>query len=199
MKHLKMLAVTVAAAAAMLSLPAAASATQITCESGGSFLVCSAGTSVRHELKEGVVKLEPPIGTIECRKSTIETTTSNTGSAAETVLATVPVYALAECNATVTVLKSGTLEYHTDNPKVADGNATVTSNELEATVELAGFHCIFTTANTDIGTIKGSDSEPPVMITNAEVPRTSGRSGAFCGSTAHWSGTYKISAHTTID
>lgn len=69
------------------------------------------------------------------------------------------------------------------------------------TVEVSGFHCIYKTSSTDIGTLTGSantESNPTLDI-EATIPRTGGRSGAFCGSTAKWTGSYKVTAPNPLN
>jgi hypothetical protein len=64
------------------------------------------------------------------------------------------------------------------------------------TVELLGLHCIFNTSNTDIGTFTGSANAGAnaTLDIEATIPRTGGRSGAFCGSSAQWKGSYKVTS-----
>jgi hypothetical protein len=153
--------------------------------------MCPSGTSIAAEA-EGTTILHPPIGDIECKKSSVSGKTTNTGGATETVKGNIESLSFAECNATVTVLAKGSLEVHTRTAS-ADGNGTPTSTGTEVTVEFVGFHCIFKTSSTDLGTLTGSENTGGTHATldiAATIPRTGGRSGAFCGSTAQWTGSY---------
>ena len=138
---------------------------------------------------EGTTTLHPPIGDISCTSSSVAGTTSNTGSSTETVKGTISSLTFTGCNATVTVLKPGSLEIHSQG----SNNGTLTSSGAEVTVVFAGFHCIFSTSNTDIGTITGSATtgSTATFDINAKIPRTGGTSGVFCGEAAEWTGSYR--------
>lgn len=194
MNKLKSLVLVAAVFAAFASLAATASATELYTESG----MVTPGTTIA-AAAEGKTILHPPIGSIECGASTVEGTTSNTGGATETVKGNISALTYTECNATVTVLKKGSLEIHTRNAE-ADGNGTLTSSGTEVTVVFAGFHCVFSTNNTDLGTLT-SDTESEANATldiEATIPRSGGSSGIFCGSTAAWTGSYAFTAPSTI-
>lgn len=87
---------------------------------------------------------------------------------------------------TVHVLKRGTLKVTSSG----GGSATVVSTGSEWTVVQAGFHCVFSTNNTTLGTLTGG-AEANLDIA-ATIPRTGGSSGVFCGSSAPWTGKYRI-------
>jgi hypothetical protein len=165
---------------------APASATEMT---NGSGMVTTGSTIAASA--EGTTTLHPPIGDIECSGSEVEGTTSNTGGASETVGVKNSKLTFTGCNAEVVVLEKGTLEFHTKTAN-ADGNGTLTSSGAKVTVTFVGFHCIFTTSSTDIGTATGSvnTGSNATLDIEATIPRTGGRSGAFCGSTAQWTGSY---------
>lgn len=140
---------------------------------------------------EGTTTLHPPFGDITCSGSEVEGTTSNTGGATETVSGNISKLTFTGCNATVTVITKGSLEIH---ETTSEEDGTLTSNGSEVTVEFIGTHCIFKTSNTDIGTVTGSGTTEgsATLDIAATIPRTGGRSGAFCGSTAQWTGSYKL-------
>ena len=206
MKYLKMFGLAALAAALMAFIVAGtASATTLT-GSGGTLPKGTAISSVN----EGTVTLHPPIGDIECKASSVSGKTSNEGSASETVKGTIEALSFTECNATVHVLQLGTLEIHTEyfkNEKgelvlnSANNNGTLTSSGTEVTVEFSGFHCIFKTTSTSLGTVTGSANTGgnATLDISANIPRTSGRSGAFCGSTAAWTGSYKVSTPSVLN
>jgi len=204
MKYLKMLGLAAIAAGALMAFVGAgtASATELTCtEPAGTKVMCPIGTMI-HAESEGHAVLDPPIGKIEC-PSTVTADTTTTGGASETVEAKITSLSFGPCTngATVTVLEpagthpTGTLIIHTQNEGgAANNNGTLTSTGTEVTVEAFGFHCIFKTNATDIGTLTGSTTTgiTPTLDISAEIPRTGGRSGAFCGSKASWTGSYKV-------
>ena len=190
MSKLKALTLAAAVFAVFGAFAAAASATELSTESESGMV--TSGTTIAAEA-EGTTVLHPPIGDIECKKSSVSGKTSNTGSSTETVSGSIESLSFTECNATVTVLTKGSLEVHTRETNV-DLNGTLTSTGTEVTVEFAGFHCIFKTNSTDLGTLTGSQATEgsATLDIAATIPRTGGKSGAFCGSTAQWTGSYKI-------
>jgi hypothetical protein len=201
MKHLKILAVAAIAASALMAFAGTASATTLT--SGGKTV--SQGTVLHSVLKAGTAAIlkSSLIGEVKCTESTVSGATENEGSATETVKGAISTLDFSSCNATVEVLKAGSLEVHTEYTKeengeekqktTADGNGTLTSNGAEVTVEILGLHCIFTTSNTDIGTATGTtEGSATFEAKSAPISRTGGRSGAFCGSSALWNATYIV-------
>ena len=209
MKYLKMLGLAAIAAGALMAFAGAgtASATTLTCTNPpGTRVVCPTGTVIKAE-SEGHATLDSIIGNIECA-STVEGSTSNEGSSTETVSGNISALTFTGCtnSAVVTVLAKGSLEVHTDpaDPEGKSGktgNGTLTSTGTEVTVEQSGFHCIFKTNGTDIGTLTGATTatnaakEFTHMATldiSATIPRTGGRSGIFCGSSAPWTGSYTV-------
>jgi hypothetical protein len=212
MKYIKMLGLAAVAAAALMALVGAgtASATTLTAtgctgtSSGTHGKHCVVGTIITAEA-EGKVVLDPPFGAIECSKSHVEAHTTTTGgpSENETVKASLTTLSFNECNATVTVLKGGTLEIHTQIPGTNNGNGTLTSSGAEVTVNFFGTHCIFSTNNTHLGTVTGYTAAKTLehhatFHISATIPRTGGSSGVFCGSTAAWTGAYTITTPKTL-
>ncbi|HEX5526940.1 MAG TPA: hypothetical protein VFX44_07045 [Solirubrobacterales bacterium] len=190
MNKLKSFALAAGLVAAFVAFTAAsASATELV-NGAGEMITTGSGIDAA---AEGTTTLDPPFGTIECSASEVEGTTSNTGGSTETVKGSISKLTFSGCNATVTVLKAGSLEIHT-RETTENGNGTLTSSGTEVTVEFIGTHCIFATNSTDIGTFtgaQGSEGSATFDIA-ATIPRTGGRSGAFCGSTAQWTGSYSI-------
>lgn len=195
MKHLK-LTVLLAVTAAALFAAAGASATTLT---GAGETTLGVGTEIKAE-SEGALSLHPPFGTISCNKASIAGKISNAGGSTSTVQVTLETFTESECNATITVLKKGTLEIHTQSGS-ANSNGTVTWTGTELTTVFAGFHCIFSTNNTDIGTLTGSATTKgnATLDIAATIPRTGGSSGAFCGATAQWTGSLKFTSPTTLN
>lgn len=207
MKYVKVLGLAVVVTAALLAFAGSASATILTgtgCAESG----CAAGTEIKAELKEGEAVLKSNfIGETKCKKSTTAGKVTNAGGTTETVKGTIESLTFTECNAIVEVLKTGTLEVHTEYTTEENGekkqktestnNGTVTSSGAEVTVEIAGFHCIFGTSNTDIGEITGGT--PAVLNAHeSSIPRVGGRSGVLCGTSASWNAKYKVTTPGTL-
>ena len=194
MKYVKMLGLAALAAALMAFVVAGtASATTLT-GAGGATL--GTGTSIVAE-NEGTVTLHPPIGDIECKKSSVSGKTTNAGGAGVEVKGSIEALSFTECNATVTVLAKGELAVK----GTGSTNGSLSSTGTEVTVEFAGFHCIFKTNGTGLGTVTGSTTTGgnATLDISATIPRTGGRSGAFCGSTAQWTGAYKVTSPSTLN
>ena len=207
MKYLKMLGLAAIAAGALMAFVGAstASATELDCtEPAGTKVMCPNPTLI-HATSEGHAILHTPLGDVECA-STVQGK-ANTGGASETVSGSIEALTFTPCtqNVVVTVLKKGSLEIHTDAMDAETGltprNGTLTSTGTEVTIELFGFHCIFTTSNTDIGTVTGSTATGATATFDiaATIPRTGGRSGAFCGSSGQWTGSYLIDTPDWLD
>jgi hypothetical protein len=193
MKYAKMFGLAALAAALMAFVAAGtASATELDNATG----MVTTGSTIS-AVNEGTVVLHPPIGDIECNKSLVSGKTTNTGGASETVKGNIESLTFENCNATVTVLKKGTLEIHSSG----SNNGTLTSSGTEVTVNYLGFHCIFSTSSTDIGTLTGSKTtgKTATFDISATIPRTGGTSGFFCGSTAQWTGSYEITNPDTLN
>lgn len=197
MKYVKTLAVAAVAVAALMSFAAStASATDITITTNPTTTdtIDKGIVVITAHLLEGTEAILKSsfIGEVKCSASTVNGESTNVGSATETVKGNITTLTFTSCNGTVTVLKKGTLEVHTEGTS-ANGNGTLTSNGAEVTVELAGLHCIFSTSNTDIGKVTGTHEGHVIIDAESDaIPRTGGRSGAFCGSSATWRAKYTV-------
>jgi len=192
MKYLKMLGLAAVGACALMAFVGAgsASATILTCDGG----TCAVGTVIHAENENGHVTLHPIIGDIQCA-STVEGKITNAGSSTTTVEGSVSSLLFVGCTngATAHTIKGGSLILHTGTNQNTEG--TVTSVGAEVTIEAFGFHCIFGTGTgVDIGLFTGSEKTGTNATFDiaATIPRIGGRSGAFCGSSAQWTGNYKI-------
>jgi hypothetical protein len=195
MKYVKMFALAAIVAAALMAFAGAgsASATTLTCEGS----VCAAGpvgTGANfHSESNGKAVLDAPFGNVECN-STVQ---GHVTSATPTATVAVDELKWTNCgNDNVVTLGTGTLEI-TNIAGTKDG--TVTSTGAKVTVEHIGTHCIFETSGTDIGrltgtTTLGGEERTGKFDISATIPRVGGRSGALCGSTAPWTGSYTIDA-----
>ena len=213
MQHVKTLGLAAVAAAALMAFVGAgtASATELTCTNPpGTKVVCPASTTVIHAASEGHAVLDSSIlGNVECN-STVEGLVTTAGDATHTASGSIKFGGLTFTNCTsavVQVLSYGTFEIHTEGTG-ANNNGTLTSTGAEWTVEKAGFHCIFSTNGTDIGTVTGSttvakakgvETATATLDISATIPRTGGRSGAFCGPSAPLTGSYSIDNPDWLD
>ncbi|HEX5526911.1 MAG TPA: hypothetical protein VFX44_06900 [Solirubrobacterales bacterium] len=205
MKYLKILGLAAIAAGALMAFVGAgtASATQLTCKNAsGTIEVCPKGTPI-HLASEGHAIFDnEALGNIECN-STIEGSLTEPGTSTTTASAPIKAGGLTFTNCTSAifqVLRAGTLEIHTQGSS-ANNNGTLTWTGAEWTVEKFGFHCIFSTSNTDLGTVTGSSTTgaTATLDISARIPRTGGRSGIFCGESSPWTGSYKIDNPDWLD
>lgn len=172
-----------------------ASATELDNASG----MVATGSTISAEAESKVI-LHTSVGDIECSASTISATTTNTGGQAETVSANISVLTFTSCNATVSVLRVGGLVFHTQG-STANNNGTLTAEaRSEITTEYLGFHCIWDLTG-DIGTFTGSATTGSTATYDilAILPRTGGRSGAFCGEHAEMTASYKVTTPDTLN
>jgi len=190
MKYVKTFGLAALAAALMAFFAVGtASATIIEKEAGTAL---PSGTSITAE-SEGKTELHPPIGSINCLKSHVGGKTTNAGGVGVNVTGNIESLSFTECNATVNVLANGTLTVaHTSG-----SNGTLSSTGAEVTVVYLGFHCIFRTNNTSLGTVTGGTNA--TLDISATIPRTGGSSGAFCGSNAAWTGSYKVTTPSPLN
>lgn len=195
MKYLKILALAAIAVCALMAFASSASATAITVTTeNGTTDTVTKGAKLSAELEAGTEAILKSsfVGEVKCSASTVAGEIENAGGAEATVSGPNTSLTFSSCNASVAVLKPGSLELHTELTGTNNGNGTLTSSGSEVTVELAGIHCIFSTNNTDIGTVTGTHTGHVIIHAKATIPRTGGRSGAFCGSSAEWRATYTV-------
>jgi hypothetical protein len=194
MKYLKTCVVTALAAAALLALPANGSATTITVTTDITSDTVTAGAEITATLTEGTEAILKSafIGEVKCSGAHLALSITNAGSLTTTVSGDFTTHSVTACNASVTTVKSGTFEIHTTEVN-ANGNGILTSSGTEFTTELAGLHCIYSTSNTQIAHITGTHTgHVHITSSSAAIPRTGGRSGAFCGSSATWTAGYTV-------
>jgi hypothetical protein len=191
MKYFTMLGSIAIVAAALAGFPGTASATVITSPPGTLY------TGNIHAESEGTTTLHGSFTSVNCGKSTISTTTTSHG-AGVTASGTAFNLTFSECNFPVTVLKAGSLELH--GLGGGTGNATLTSSGAEITIQTSVANCIFTTSNTDLGTLTGSattKSNATLDINAASIPRT-GHS-IFCGGFGTWTGSYRVWSPSSLN
>ena len=219
MKYVKMLGLAAVAAAALMAFVGASTAsatvlckvegtgppTGTTCPANSAY---PAGTEVHAVLDPGTgpAKLVTSFKTIECKASTVKGSTSNEGSATETVKGTIEAKNLtfSECNCEVKVLAGGSLEIHwgetIENEKKekewrgdTGHDATLTSTGAEVTSECSTVfglvHCIYKTNGTTLGVL--THGNPATMdIENSNIPRLV--TNPLCAEKAEWSAKYEV-------
>ena len=185
--------VAAAAALALSLLAEPASATVLEDEQGNHV------ASFRASDEAGIV-FHPPVGSVSCAISGLKARGLSTGGSGETVRAPVRVLSLRWCRDTVKVLRNGELEVQAVGPK-SDGNGALASDGMRLTVEYHGFHCVFETDKTEIGTLTGASATGYVATIDLDgaIPRAGGGSGAFCGSAAAWTGSYQLVTAFGVD
>jgi hypothetical protein len=199
MKYVKMLGLTAIAGATLMMLVGAgtASATTVTCPAG---TACPAGVSIT-ATSEGKVVLDAPFATIECM-STAEGHTTNTtetpGVSAGVNDGPITRLEWTNCGSdTVNTLATGSLTVES----AGSSNGTVKSTGAKVTIVHLGFHCIYETNATNLGTVTGTSTTGAnaTLDIKATIPRTGGNSGAFCGSSAPFTGSYEVTSPTFLD
>ena len=183
MRYLKTFGFAALAAYLMAFVAAGTASATIIETSSGNQLKSGTGFDLENE---GNTTLHAPIGVIECEESRVQGVTTNDGGLGIDVVGGHVGLDWSRCNATVHVLAKGGFAI----AGIGDSNGSLIWTGAKWTVEFLGFHCIFSTNNTKIGTITGGS--PATLDVEATIPRTGGRSGIFCGSTAIWTGAYKI-------
>jgi len=201
MKCVKMLGLASVAAVALVAFAGASSASAtVLCKTtpGGLSTPCSANQAYPANTQllaeaSTTVKLDTTFKTVECSSSTIEGTTSNEGSASETVKVPVVRYAYGSCNCTVSVLKKGSLEIHWIE---GTHKGTVTLNETETTVSCSTIfgtvHCIYVTENDSIGDITESSTPSTRAVFHATGPTFRLATNALCSEEGTLTATYEI-------
>jgi hypothetical protein len=194
MKYVRMLGLATVAAAALMALVGAgtASATEITCGTSTAHGKCVLGQEI-HASSIGKTVLDAPFGNIEC-EMTMAGVVTDAGSATTTARANLTTLDWSNCGGdTFATLATGNLEFHTDPPNGSNtGNGTLTSTGTRVTQVHLGVHCIYETNNTTIGALTGSTNTGghAVLDISATIPRVGGGGGVFCGSSAPWTGKF---------
>lgn len=197
MKFFKVSMLLALAVVMALAIAASASATTFTGE-GGTTL--SVGTTIAAEA-EGKITLHPPFGDIECSGAKTTGKITSAGGPSETIQGVVESLSYSGCNATITVLRTGSFETHTQETN-ANNNGGGSASGAEVTVEFSGIHCIFKSNGgfgSSVFTGSGTTGGKATIDTGGKVPRVGGRSGAFCGSEAETTGSWIITSPSTLN
>jgi hypothetical protein len=188
MKYAKMLGLLAVAAAALMAFAGTASATVLTSPSGTTY------TSTIKAESEGATSLDGAFTTVTCNKSTVEGKVESHG-AAVTAGGKISSLTFTECNYPTTVKAAGSLEIH----GLGSSNGTLTSSGASIEIATSVGTCVFTTTNTDVGTLTGSTTtggNATLDIASAKIPRTGGN--FLCGSSGTWTGAYKVTTPATL-
>ena len=192
MKYIKMLGLAAIAAAALMAVVGAGTASATTLTDGsGNHPTFIAATSTHTNLHNSAIN-------VTCTHSVAEGHPS-TGGTGLTVEGPLTYLDFTNCGSwTVTVKKAGKLIVHGSG----GNHGTLTSEGAEVTLSGFGLHCIFTTNTpTDIGTLTGSavTKGHAVLDIAGTIARTGGNSGAFCGSSAQWTGSYTVTSPSVLN
>lgn len=197
MKYVKMLGLAAVAAAALMAFVGGSTASAtVLCKNNTSTLACTepygTGTEITSHLVEKTkATLVTAFKTVECSKSTVNGKVENAGGSAATVGGKISALTFEECNCEVKVLKNGSLEIHSI---ASTDNGTATGNGSEVTVQCNGtlfgnVHCIYTTENTDLGTLVGG-APAKLEVKEAEIPRL--KTDSLCSEKAKWTANYEV-------
>jgi hypothetical protein len=191
MKHIKMLGLAVVAAAALMALVGASTASAAALYSGAT----KQGVGTKIESTGTNAVLKAGFATITCGHSEVDGKVENAGGVGVPVSGAINRLTFTECNATVNVLKRGELIVH---HIAGSDDGTVTSKGAEVTVSTAGTSCTYGTPNaTHIGVLTGGS--PATLHASASLTRIAG--GFLCANPATWTATYTVStpnpAHIT--
>jgi len=186
MKYLKILGLVAVAASALTAFTGISSATTLT---SPKWTVVGVGEIIHAATPAGThAVLDSPIGKIECNM-TIQGKVTNAGGGAPTqsVEASVEHFSMTGCTGSaVYVPNFGSFKITSSG----GGKGVLTATGTEVTIETFGLHCIYSTSGTPMGTVTGGS--PASIAISATIPRTGGKSGAFCGSTAPLTGGFVI-------
>ncbi|HYH54077.1 MAG TPA: hypothetical protein VD761_08095 [Solirubrobacterales bacterium] len=183
MKHLKMLGLALVAAAALMAFAGPASATTVTSPAGTEY------TGEINATATSSLLLQAGFANITCTESVVKGKIESNGGA--TASGKITTLSFSACNATVDVLKNGSLSI----ASTGGGSGTVSGSGSEVTVSTLGVSCVYGTAGgTALGTLTGGT--PAKMTINAKLPKISG--GFLCASPASWSGSYQVTSPGTL-
>jgi hypothetical protein len=189
MKYVKMIGLA-ALAMALMAFAGVGSASATTLDDGNGNML-PAGTRIHADMV-GSAELTDTSGNPldTCTGGTVEGTTTNTGSASETVKGHITAAGLlwGTCTAEETLTdEGGELEIHWIS---GTHNGTLTAKGFTVTVKIFGVKCIYGAgAVTDLGTLTGSDTDP-VMDIHAVVFESGGK--FLCPDTGFWNATYTV-------
>jgi hypothetical protein len=215
MKHLKMLGLAVMAAAALMAIVGAGTAS-------ATILTSPAGTKYTGEIDASLepgttATLQAGIATVTCSESTVKGKPYTTGSATTTPNGPITSLTFTSCGNNDVTPTSKTSNFDTDggtiDPVVNFGkleihvigsgpNGTLTSEGSEVDINFTAFGvtCVYGTPSVkDIGTLTGSSSTggTATMDINAEITKISG--GFACANPAKWEAKYIVTTPDNLN
>jgi hypothetical protein len=179
----------------MVSTASPASATHLWSKSWEGWTYILAPASQIKASLSGTATLTTTEGTVldTCSGGEVNGSTTNSGSATETVKGNITALTWTNCTEPTATTKLGGLEIH----YTSGLNGTLTAGAAsEVTVNTTFFgSCVFTipTGGT-IGTLTGSTSTNATFDINAVAKRVSG----LCPETTRWVGTYKVTSPSPL-
>jgi hypothetical protein len=177
-----------ASATVLCKTPGTGTPTGTTCPAGWAY----PGGTTLHAVSEGTWVLTTTFKNIECNSGTISTTTTNEGSATETIVAHDEEELVFECNCEVKVIKAGTWEIHWIEG-THNGTITASNDEITATCStiFGNVHCIYSTGNgVHLGTLTGGN--PATVDITASTPRLA--TNGLCAEKAEWHIKFEITS-----
>lgn len=197
MKHLRILALAVVGAAALMAFTGATASATVICKNNLNTEKCSepypVGTKGKASLQAGTTAVLETLGgeiLITCTESVVESSLEQAGSATTTVKSAVSTITFAKCTNPVVVLKPGYAELHWIK---GTDNGTLTTIGTEVTVSTIFGSCIYGTGlGIDAGTTVGGN--PGSLSLSVVVPKVGG--GFACPAEARVTGKYVATSPT---
>ena len=176
-----------AAALALLAFTGTASATQLTSPAGTTY------TGSFHASDEAAT-IHTVLGSFSCAGTLAGNVEQHGSGIAVKGSITTLTFTACSIGVTVKALKTGTMEIHSI-AGTNNGTVTLSGSEIEVFFPQFGIRCLYSTSNTDIGTLTGSN------ITGAtaafDIAGTLAKSGGsvLCPNNGGtWTGKYKVSS-----
>jgi len=212
MKHVRIVGLAVVAAAALMALVGASTAsatvlcktipagspTGTTCPAGWAL---QAGDKIHATLTTGtdgtLTTNETFKPNITCKKTTIEVEITAEGSATATARGNVTALTIEECGENeVKTLTKGSVEIHWIEG-THNGTLTGTGTEITTVTPsiFGNIHCIYTTNATDLGTLTGGTTAS-MRAESVPIPKLA--TSSLCPTAPTWDATYTITTPDTL-
>jgi hypothetical protein len=180
MRYLKQLGLLAVASATLMAFAGTASATSVTSSEGDTPNIVATSTNS---------KTDGSFVTVECAHSKIEGNVEKHGSGV-TVEGAIDFFSFQSCNYQVTTGGLGSFKIHADVAETSrTGDGTITWTGTSTTIHTSIGSCVFTTSETDVGTLHGG-AGAEITMKGSKLPRTGGN--FLCGSSGTWTGTYEV-------
>lgn len=185
-RYVVLLRLSVLAGFLLLALSSTAEATPLTSPAGTSF------TSTIKAVSEGSISLHNAVGTISCNSTIEGKVESHSATKASGKVTSLTFGACGE--GTAHVHKPGSLDLHVNS----SGTGTLTSTGAEVELTMFGVECVYTTSNTDLGTLTDSSLTSGNATVDIESILTRTAGSFFCGSAANLEGSYKVTTPSSL-